>query len=103
MRKLSSVRLGWIIFGIFIILLLLTIFSSSLPDGLESVAGKLGILHHDNPQHAAPLADYTVSSQLPSGLNQILSGLIGAGLLSGIIYLIYHFRNRGPQKRRRKS
>jgi cobalt/nickel transport system permease protein len=60
-----------------LIALVLSPFACQLPDGLESVAGKLGFLHASAPAFAAPLADYSFSVSLPAAVSTGLAGLAG--------------------------
>jgi hypothetical protein len=73
----------------FLALLLLTVVSSALPDGLEWAAEKLGFLGRERTILTTPLADYSLSVHLPPLINKIISGLLGAGLVFGIIYFIF--------------
>ena len=60
-----------------LIALVLSPFASGFPDGLESVAGKLGFLHASAPAFVGPLADYSLPVQLPPALSTSLAGLAG--------------------------
>jgi cobalt/nickel transport system permease protein len=60
-----------------LIALVLSPFASGFPDGLESVAGKLGFLHASAPAFAAPLADYALPVSLPATVSTGLAGLAG--------------------------
>ena len=60
-----------------LIALVLSPLACQLPDGLESVAGKLGFLHASAPAFAAPLADYSFSVSLPAAVSTGLAGLAG--------------------------
>ncbi|HFE65186.1 MAG TPA: hypothetical protein ENK14_12355 [Caldithrix sp.] len=86
--------------ALFALLLLFTVFSSTLPDGLEWIAQQVGISEPGNSLQPAPFSDYVVSSQLPRGINQVLSGLLGFVLLVGIVYLLYFVRKRKMLKNR---
>ncbi len=76
----------WMILLVLGVLVVLTAFSSALPDGLEWVAGKLGFLQREREVYQAPLADYTVHSRLPAGINHILSAILGIGVVAGIVF-----------------
>lgn len=94
---------GWLLVLIFGGLILLSGFSSSLPDGLEWVAEKAGFIHHEQSALRAPLADYRLSSHLPPLLNAVISALLGIGLLAAIIFVItrwqsHQTRNQGRPK-----
>jgi cobalt/nickel transport system permease protein len=69
--------------GAILIALVLSPFACQLPDGLESVAAKLGFLHASAPAFAAPLADYSFSVSLPAAVSTGLAGL--AGVLAVIV------------------
>ena len=60
-----------------LIALVLSPFASRLPDGLESVAAKLGFMHAAAPAFAAPLADYSLPLLLPAAVSTGLAGLAG--------------------------
>lgn len=60
-----------------LIALVLSPFACALPDGLESVAGKLGFLHSSAPAFAAPLADYSLPVSMPAAVSTGLAGLVG--------------------------
>ena len=63
--------------GAILIALVLSPFACGFPDGLESVAGKLGFLHASAPSFAAPLADYSLPVALPVAVSTGLAGLAG--------------------------
>lgn len=52
-------------------------WASVFPDGLESVAARLGFLHQSAPAFVAPLANYSMPGSLSAGLSTSLAGLIG--------------------------
>ncbi len=60
-----------------LIALVLAPFASSFPDGLESVAVRLGFFHASAPAFVAPLADYSFSASMPALLSTGLAGLAG--------------------------
>lgn len=60
-----------------LVALVLSPFACALPDGLESVAEKLGFLHASAPAFVAPLAGYSVSGALPAWLSTALAGVAG--------------------------
>ncbi len=78
----------WSVISGFIFLVILTIFSSSLPDGLEWVAHRLGFITREKPVFHAPLADYTLSSGLSPAANQILSAVLGIGIITAVLLII---------------
>lgn len=57
--------------------LLLAPFASSLPDGLERVAGQLGFGTHGGDLASAPLRDYAVPGLRSERLATALAGIIG--------------------------
>ncbi len=85
-------RLNWIFLVVLCIVIFLTVFSSSLPDGLEWVSEKLGFAQKEKTIYSAPAEDYTISEKLSSGLNQIFSGFLGILVVTGIVFIIYWFR-----------
>lgn len=60
-----------------LIALVLSPFACGFPDGLESVAEKLGFLHQSAPAFVAPLADYSLPASLPAAVSTGLAGLAG--------------------------
>jgi cobalt/nickel transport system permease protein len=60
-----------------LIALVLSPFACGFPDGLESVAKKLGFLHASAPAFVAPLADYSLPVSLPASVSTGLAGLVG--------------------------
>ncbi|WP_043650199.1 energy-coupling factor ABC transporter permease [Chitinilyticum litopenaei] len=60
---------------------LLSPLASSHPDGLESVAGRLGFLREGAPSLVSPLADYAVAGLGETALSTALAGLAGVFLL----------------------
>lgn len=85
-------RRGTLLF--FILLIVLTLFSSSLPDGLEWVASRLGLVEQERHLFSAPLADYVVSSRFSTALNQFLSAVIGAGIIILFLWVVARFTKR---------
>jgi len=81
---------------ILIIPFFLTPFSSSLPDGLEWVAEKLGF--DDAALHdtflASPMPDYTFPGIAHDGLSMFLSGILGALLVFILGYGIAYYLTR---------
>ena len=60
-----------------LIALVLSPFACRFPDGLESVAGKLGFLHASAPAFVAPLAGYSLPVSMPVGVSTALAALAG--------------------------
>jgi hypothetical protein len=85
--------------SIFLIVLfcfiLLTLFSSTLPDGLEWAAEKLGFINKETETITSPFADYSISESLSPKTNRLLSALFGATLLVGITVSIMVWLKRG--------
>lgn len=77
-----------VILVVLLIFVLLTAFSSTLPDGLEWTAKKLGFLQKEKPAMAAPLNDYSVSNSFSSQTNQIISAILGMLIVAGGVALI---------------
>lgn len=71
-----------------IVLLLLSPFASSFPDGLERVAHDLGFISAEREGIASPLPDYTVPFLGDSGLSTIVAGAIGVALLILLFFMI---------------
>ena len=65
-------------------------FASSMPDGLEHVAERLGFAAHASPAAAAPLADYSVPALAgdPAWLGTAVAGAVGTLLVFGIAWLL---------------
>jgi hypothetical protein len=55
--------------------------SSSLPDGLETVAARLGFDHHAAPVVHPPLADYGAALPAPEPVRSGIAGLTGTTLV----------------------
>ncbi len=79
----------WLAGAVIFAAVLLTLFSSSLPDGLESVAGHLGFSQAEQAAHDAPLAGYRVSGRLPQEANQIISAFAGMLVVAGAVFLLF--------------
>ncbi|MFZ0391876.1 MAG: PDGLE domain-containing protein, partial [Calditrichia bacterium] len=77
---------------VFLILFLLSLFSSSLPDGLEWTLQKLNIEPDTATSFTPPLQDYTLSSRFPAGINQLLSGLLGAMAMAVLVFTLFKIR-----------
>lgn len=60
--------------------ILLSPLASSLPDGLEWVAGKLRFAEHDRAALAAPLADYQMPGLTSPALSKVVAAVIGTSL-----------------------
>ena len=85
----------YIIFSVLLILLVMGIvFSSSLPDGLETVARKLHFISAEKASNWSLLGDYQVSGKLPVVVNHILSAAIGGVFLIFLSLGIVRLMNR---------
>ena len=80
---------GWILAGILIslIVVLLSPFASTNPDGLERVAGDLGFLGSARSAPYEIIPDYTVPLLGETALSTIVAGIIGALVVLGIAIL----------------
>ena len=80
---------GWIIAGVAVVLLVvfLSPFASSLPDGLEWVAQENGFLQaaRDAPFEIMP--DYTIPGLGDTALSTIAAGLVGAIIAGGAVWV----------------
>jgi hypothetical protein len=66
-------------------------FASSLPDGLEAVAGQLGFEHRASESAPAPMPDYqTPGIAWPVGATA-LAGLIGTIVVFGLALVLGRF------------
>ncbi len=81
-----------------IILLLLSPFASSFPDGLERVAHDLGFISAEREGITSPLPDYTVPLLGDSGLSTIVAGTIGVILLILLFFIIDKLTRNRKQK-----
>jgi cobalt/nickel transport system permease protein len=81
---------GWVIVGIVIslLVLLLSPFASSDPDGLERVAGDLGFLGSARSASYEILPDYTIPFLGSTPLSTILAGAAGLIVVGLIIVLL---------------
>lgn len=89
---------GWVPVGIGLALLV-TLFSplaSGDPDGLERVATDLGFLETGQDAPYEILPDYTVPFIADPSFSTIVSGIIGALLVFGILYLVVRTVRRVP-------
>jgi cobalt/nickel transport system permease protein len=60
-------------------------FACPWPDGLESIAGRLGFAHREwTPLLASPVADYRVPGLGASGVSTALAGALGALVVFGL-------------------
>jgi cobalt/nickel transport system permease protein len=77
---------GWIVGGVIVVLLVLLIspFASSLPDGLEWVAAEQGFLNTTVDSSYQLLPDYTIPLLGETAVSTIMAGLVGA-LLVGLL------------------
>ena len=81
---------GWVIAGVVIslVVLLLSPFASSNPDGLERVAGDLGFLQSGQSAPYQILPDYSVPFLGATPISTIVAGLIGLIVVGAIIMLL---------------
>jgi cobalt/nickel transport system permease protein len=96
---------GWIVGGALVVLLVLLIspFASSFPDGLEWVAEEQGFLNSAVDSSYQLLPDYTIPLFGETAVSTIIAGLIGAilvGLLViGVTKLARHNQNQRLETR----
>ncbi len=76
-----------------VIVLILTPFASSLPDGLEWVAEKYNFLHENAPYFVSPFADYKIFVIKNEIISTGLAGLIGVTITFLAILFIGVFIN----------
>jgi len=74
-------------------------FASSLPDGLEWVAGKQGLLFDAVPVFAGPLAGYSLTALGSGGISTALAGLTGISITFSIALMA----GRLPAMQRRRE
>lgn len=95
--------LWWLIgIGVVVSLLLagvVSYYASSSPDGLEKVAGDIGLADHaqDSAVAGSPLSDYTVTGVTDDRLSVGLAGILGVlitGALAFGLFLWLGRRNR---------
>jgi cobalt/nickel transport protein len=79
-----------------IIAVLLSPLASSLPDGLERVAEKLGFSDQatEKPLVSAPLPDYTIPVLGETRLSTSIAGLIGTLICFFLPFSLYVFRKK---------
>ncbi|MGB0387517.1 MAG: energy-coupling factor ABC transporter permease [Ardenticatenaceae bacterium] len=75
---------------------LLAPFASASPDGLESVASQMGFISLAQDAPYQILADYNVPIFGQTGLSTIFSGLIGALIVFGLLYLLVNKLKKAP-------
>ena len=75
---------------------ILSPWASSLPDGLERVAEKLGFDHHasETPVVSSPLPDYTVPPLGESPLSTAIAGIAGTLICFLLPFSFYLFRKK---------
>jgi cobalt/nickel transport protein len=76
----------WPILLVAVVLAGLSIWASTLPDGLESVAEALHFTERAAPGHASPLPDYAVPGLESSRWANALVGMLGTLLVFAIMY-----------------
>jgi cobalt/nickel transport system permease protein len=89
--------------GIALLVVLLSPFASSSPDGLEWVAGQQAFLDKalDAPYQLLP--DYTIPGLGQTSLSTILAGLVGALLVAAIVYGIGRLFSRSNRSQASSS
>lgn len=65
-----------------------SLFASSLPDGLEWVAEKLGFLEKETEIIKPPLPDYEMPSVKHTGFSKALAGIVGTLIVFCITILL---------------
>lgn len=87
---------GWIVAGGAVVLLVIFLspFASSLPDGLEWVAQENGFLQaaRDAPYQIMP--DYTIPTLGETAVSTIAAGVVGAGVVGAIVWAAARFLPR---------
>ena len=81
-----------VLFLLFLALIVLTGYSSSLPDALEWVIGHFDSGGRENPVFKAPISDYTLSSEFSNLTNQIISAILGIGIIFAIAFVYAKIR-----------
>ncbi len=73
-----------------------SVFASSLPDGLESVAERTGFsgTAEDSPATASPLADYETPGVADDRVSGALAGVLGALLVLVLGGALFHVLRR---------
>jgi cobalt/nickel transport system permease protein len=88
-RREASVGVGrWYVISLFLVIsgMLLAPFASPLPDGLEWVAGRYGLLHEGMPYFVTPLYDYKAAFIGHEYLSSVMAALLGVLLLAAISF-----------------
>jgi hypothetical protein len=94
----------YIIFTALLILLVLgVVFSSSLPDGLETVARKLHFISAEKAHNWSLLGGYWFSDKLPAVVNHILSAVAGGMVLIFLSIGIVKLLNRKTDENKGNS
>lgn len=91
-------RLKWYHLGLSISLFLagfLSPFASSLPDGLEKVAGDFGFIEKGKVVLASPMADYLFPGIESEKLATSLAGIIGVLLVFGLLWELERLLTKG--------
>jgi len=80
---------GWVIVGVVIslVVVLLSPFASTNPDGLERVASDLGFLNSSQSAPYETLPDYTLPILGSTSLSTILAGVVGVLVVLALAYI----------------
>ncbi len=87
-----------LLFTVLILLVLGIAYSSSMPDGLETVARKLHFISAERSLNWSLLKSYQICEKLPEVVNHILSALVGSIVLLFMSFGIARLRESNPQK-----
>ena len=86
-------RRSIILLVLLIFLVLGIVFSSSLPDGLETVARELHFVSTERAANWSLLPDYQLNDKLPAVVNHILSAIVGSVVLLFLTFGIVKLMN----------
>jgi cobalt/nickel transport system permease protein len=63
-------------------------FASSLPDGFEAAAERLGVVAHSDATWPAPFSEYTLPFTTAAGVATALAGVLGTLAAAGVAWLV---------------
>jgi hypothetical protein len=87
-----------LLFLLFLALIVLAGYSSSLPDALEWVIGHFDSGGKEKAVFRAPVSDYTLSSEFSNFTNQIISAIMGIGIIFAIAFVYAKIRQNTSKR-----
>ena len=91
----------FLLFLVFAVLVILSGFASSLPDGLEWVLERFGSENMADSFFQAPASDYTIHRTLPEYGNRMISAILGIAIILFLFYIVHKWYH--PNKKRNQD